>query len=309
MDFPRQVVLEPRDIWWEVNGVFNPAAIEIGGKVHLLYRAVGKDHISRFGLAIAEDGETFTRFDLPVFEGDPKSMYERLGVEDPRAHLIGRDIFITYCAVSVYPAGQQSGLRSLAGVQGEPWRVRVSALKTRDCRKFERLGVMINDIDSKDAVIIPKKYLGNYWLIHRIDPGIYISRSRNLKNWQGNLEIMAPKEPWEEFKIGAAAPPIETERGWLLPYHGVSLSGKYSVGAALLAKENPAIVLKRTKEPFMEPHFAWETRGNVSNVIFPTGYILRPGSLYLYYGAADRVVGLAKISLQSILSTLDEQTP
>lgn len=305
MEFSRQVVLEPRDIWWEKGGVFNPAAVELGGKIHLLYRAVGSDHISRFGLAISEDGETFTRFDQPIFEGDPNNPNERLGVEDPRATVIGRDIFITYTAVSVYPPGSKPINQPLDQTH-TPWRTRVSILKTRDMRSFQKLGVIFPDIDSKDAVIIPQKHLGFYWLIHRVYPSIFIARSRDLKKWEGNIEMMTAKEPWEQLKIGAACPPIEVEGGWLLLYHGVSLNHTYSVGAALLARENPAVVLKRTNHPIMSPHFDWERRGVVNNVVFPTGAIIVRGKVNLYYGGADKVVGLAKIPLENIILALDE---
>lgn len=304
MEFSRQVVLEPREIWWEEGGVFNPAALELGGKIHLLYRAVGSDHISRFGLAISEDGETFTRFDEPIFEGDPNNPSERLGVEDPRATVIGRDIYITYTAASVYPTGHVN-LTGQLNTTGTPWRVRVSALKTRDMRSFQKLGVLLPDIDSKDAVIVPERHLGYYWLIHRVDPSIFIARSRDLKKWEGSVEMMTVKEPWEQLKIGAACPPIEVEGGWLLLYHGVSASHTYSVGAALLAKENPAVVLKRTKHPIMSPHFDWERRGVVSNVVFPTGSVVKHGKVQLYYGGADKVVGLAKIPLENIMQALD----
>lgn len=307
MEFPRQVVLEPRDVWWERGGVLNPAVVEIGGKVHLLYRAVGADHISRFGLAISEDGETFTRFDEPIFEGDPNNPYERLGVEDPRATVIGRDIIITYTASSVYPTGTKPINQPLDPTH-TPWRVRVSALKTRDMRSFQKLGVIMPDLDSKDAVLVPARHLGFYWLIHRVDPSIFIARSRDLKKWEGNIEMMSSKESWEELKIGAACPPIEIEEGWLLLYHGVSNNHTYSLGAVLLAKENPAVVLKRTKYPIMSPHFDWERRGVVSNVIFPTGACVAHGKIRLYYGGADKVIGLAKIPLESIMTSLDEKT-
>lgn len=307
MDFPRQVVLEPRDIWWEKGGVLNPAVVQLGGNIHLLYRAIGADHLSRFGLAISEDGETFTRFDKPIFEGDPNNPFERLGVEDPRATVIGRDIFITYTAASVYSSGHVITAPSL-NTPGTPWRVRISMLKTRDMRSFQRLGVILPDIDSKDAVLVPEKHLGFYWLIHRVNPSIFITRSRDLKKWQGNIEMMTALEPWEELKIGAACPPIATDDGWLLLYHGVSANHTYSVGAAMLAKENPAVVLKRTKYPIMSPHFDWERRGTVKNVIFPTGATIFHGQIRLYYGAADKVVGLAKISLESIITMLGKPT-
>lgn len=306
LDFPRQVILEPRDVWWEKGGVLNPAAVELGGKIHLLYQAMGEDHISRFGLAISEDGETFTRFDEPIFEGDPNNPSERLGVKEPRATVIGQDIIITYVALSVYPADFKP-LNQPIDSQDAPLRSRISALKTRDLRSFQKLGVILPEIDSQDACLIGEKHLGFYWLIHQVKNSIYIARSRDLKKWMGSIEMMSSKEGWEEQKIGAACGPLLTEMGWLLFYYGVSPGGVYSIGAALLAKENPAVVLKRTKQPIMAPHFDWERRGVTNNVVFPTGAVVKHGKIWLYYGAADKIVGLAKIPLESMMAVLDGQ--
>lgn len=305
MDFSRTVVLEPRDLWWERNGVFNPAAIEIENNIHLLYRAVGSDHISRFGLAVSQDGETFNRLEEPILDADGDLPVERLGIEDPRAVRLGNDIYVTYTAASVYPANKRTINAPSLNTPMTPWRIRSCMARTRDCRHFQRLGIIFPELDTKNSVLFNRKIMGHHWLIHRVVPSMYISRSRDLKNWQGNLEILAPKESWEETKVGAACPPIEVEQGWLLIYHGVSRGKVYSVGAALLAKENPAVVINRTKEPIMAPRFDWEKRGYVSNVVFPTGYVMRQEVVYLYYGAADRVVGLAKIPLSTILSALN----
>lgn len=181
MDFPRSLVLAPRDIWWEKNGVFNPAAMELEGKIHLLYRAVGADHISRFGLAISDDGESFTRFDEPILEADELNPIERLGIEDPRAVRIDRDIYITYTAASVYQAGTKTIAAPSLNTTGTPWRVRACLAKTRDFRSFKRLGVMVSELDTKDAVLFSRKILGHYWLLHRIVPAIYLARSNDLR--------------------------------------------------------------------------------------------------------------------------------
>jgi predicted GH43/DUF377 family glycosyl hydrolase len=306
MEIERSEVIKPRDLWWEKGGVFNPAAIFLNGKTHLLYRAVGSDHVSRFGLAVSEDGENFVQFDEPVFEGDENNRYERLGVEDPRAVQIGKDIYITYTAASVYPANHSGSFAPSLNTPSTPWRVRVSALKTRDLHQFERLGILLPNIDSKNGVLFPEKIGKYYWLLHRINPNIYLTFSTNMKGWEGGVQIMAPQEKWEEKKIGAACPPIETEKGWLLFYHGVNKEGVYSIGAALLDRMNPMVVRARTKTPLLSPVHSWEKKGAVNNVVFLTGCIKIREKLYLYYGAADTSIGLAKINTESILAALDE---
>jgi predicted GH43/DUF377 family glycosyl hydrolase len=304
MEIKRKVILEPRDFWWEQEGVFNPGVAEYNSKVYMIYRAYGRDHVSRFGLAVSEDGDNFERFDLPVLEPDERNVYERLGIEDPRITKIDRDYYITYVAASVYPATHAGRATPAPDHVSIPWRVRVAAMRTRDFRTFERLGVVIPELDTKDPALFGQKIQGKYWLLHRIVPSIYVSVSNNLKQWSGGYQLMQPEQKWEELKIGAACPPIETEKGWLLFYHGVDRHGVYRVGAALLDRSNPAFVLKRTIEPLLGPTEPWEKRGMVNNVVFVTGAIERRGTLYLYYGAGDQVVGLGKISVDAVLESL-----
>lgn len=298
-------VLEPRHIWWEKKGVFNPGVCQIGGKIHLLYRAVGGDNISRFGLAVSDDGENFIQFDAPIIEPELTNQYERLGMEDPRIQQLGRDFYITYTAASVY-AADHFPKKGIDDTHKTPWRIRVSAIKTRDMRNFDRLGIILPELDSKDAVLLPGRQMGYNWLIHRVDPTMFIARSKNLRKWEYNVELMAPKEKWEELKIGAAGPVIEIDEGYLMIYHGVSKTKVYSQGVALLSKENPLLVLKRSKKPILSPKYAWEKKGFVSNVVFATGHVVRNEIVYLYYGAADTSVGLVKIPLRDLVKALDD---
>jgi beta-1,2-mannobiose phosphorylase / 1,2-beta-oligomannan phosphorylase len=304
MEVKRQLILEPRDLWWEARGIFNPGVTQYEGKTYMLYRAVGRDNISRLGLAISADGESFERLDLPTIEGRELDPSERLGIEDPRIVKIDRDYYITYVAASVYPAGHSSPFASSLNTPGVPWRVRVAALRTRDFRNFERLGTVIPDLDTKDPALFNRKIQGKYWLLHRVVPSIFVSVSTNLKRWSGGYELLRSQESWEEVKIGAGAPPLETDRGWLLFYHGVDRHLTYRVGAALLDRENPAFVLKRTKQPLLSPIEPWEKHGHINNVVFVTGLVERQGTLYLYYGGGDKVIGLAKLSLDAVFESL-----
>lgn len=304
MEIKRKAVLESRDLWWEAKGVFNPGVTEYNGKIYMLYRAYGRDNISRFGLAISEDGENFERFDQPILEADEQNPYERLGIEDPRIVKIDNYYYITYVAASVYPANRTDLAAKSLNTPGVPWRIRVSMLRTRDFRSFERVGVVVPDLDTKDPALFNQKIQGKYWLLHRMVPAIYVSVSTNLKQWSGGYQLMQPEQKWEELKIGAACPPIETEKGWILFYHGVDSHSIYRIGAALLDRLNPAFVLNRTKEPLFAPTEPWEKRGLVNNVVFLTGVVERRGTLLLYYGGGDSVVGLGKISVDAVLESL-----
>lgn len=304
-DVERSLILKPRKIWWEALGVFNPGVIEWHGQIYMLYRAVGLDHVSRFGLAISDDGEVFRQFDEPVFEPEEGSKLERQGVEDPRLVALDGTVYLTYTAASAYPAGpQRTALNAASELPRVPWRLRAMVARTKDFRHFQRLGVMIPDLDTKDAVLFPTKTGRTYGLLHRINPAIYFSQSSRLDRFSGGIQILAPQESWEIYKIGTACPPIKTKEGWLLLYHGVSQERQYALGAALLAEHNPALVLGRTKLPLLRPRTSWEKSGSVDNVVFVSGVLHRGEMLWLYYGGADRVVGLAKLNLSDILAQI-----
>jgi len=139
-------------------------------------------------------------------------------------------------------------------------------------------------------------------------PSIWIAYSNNLKDWFGHQVIMEPKEYWENVKIGAGSPPIKTDKGWLLIYHGVGEDKnkilKYCAGAALLDLKNPSVVIARTKKPILEPQKDYEIFGDVPNVVFPEGAIVKKDELFVYYGAADKTCCLATCKLKKLLNFL-----
>jgi predicted GH43/DUF377 family glycosyl hydrolase len=110
---------------------------------------------------------------------------------------------------------------------------------------------------------------------------------------------------WDGGKVGIAAPPIKTAQGWLLLYHGVSWSTTYRVGAVLLDLDDPTIVRARTAIPLFEPEEEYERKGYIPNVVFPCGAVVRGGTLYMYYGGADSVVGVATIKMATLLKMLE----
>ena len=122
----------------------------------------------------------------------------------------------------------------------------------------------------------------------------------------GGTMIMGPRpDHWDNRKIGASSPPLETEAGWLLLCHGIYDPGTiYRTGAVLLDRDDPTRVLARTKNPILEPQMPWELHGLVGNVVFPCGAVVRGDTLFVYYGGADAVVAVATTSLSDLLEGL-----
>jgi len=115
---------------------------------------------------------------------------------------------------------------------------------------------------------------------------------------------MKPKFKWEEAKVGAGAPPLKTDYGWLLLYHGVDNNRVYRAGISLLSLENPEQEISRLPFPLFEPDYEWEKNGNVPNVVFPTGAFIKEGILYIFYGCADKRIGCAEIEIEEIKKLL-----
>jgi len=287
-------VLEPSGNWWESNAVFNCAVADEGGKIHMLYRAVGADGISRFGYAWSEDGLRFERLPVAVYEGPAGDEFERLGCEDPRITPIDGAYYITYTGASVYPATE---LRPPTFGSGPPWRCRVSLLSTHDFRSFTRHGVILPDFDDKDAALFPVRIGGKYVMYHRMWPDIWVSYSDDLVHWHGHRVLMRPKPgSWDSEWIGAGAPPIRTDDGWLNFYHGVDRDGVYRLGVFYSDLDDPGKVLARSAEPTLNPEEAFECIGPTCSVVFTCGAVERDGAYLIYYGGGDRSIGVATLA-------------
>ncbi|MFP4057719.1 MAG: glycosidase [Candidatus Brocadiia bacterium] len=325
-------VLEPRPQAWDAVSVFNPGAILREGRVHMLYRAVSDigRYVSRFGLAVSEDGRRFRRAcEEPVFE--PQADYEVGGVEDARITRDGDDFLVTYAAVSVVPGPVYEGMDFFRVTREDPYAERpgipplgpsfTGLLRTRDFRSFTQEGLLTPPgLDDRDGVLFPQRVGGRYAMLHRpsswvgepygtAKPSIWLAFSDDLRAWdygQGpEYLLLEPQAPWEGAKVGAGPPPIRTDAGWLVLYHGVDRRYVYRVGAALLDLDDPLKVLARTPEPLLEPREEWERVGIIPNVVFPTAAVPGPdGELLVYYGAADRVVGLATADVGELLDHL-----
>jgi predicted GH43/DUF377 family glycosyl hydrolase len=174
---------------------------------------------------------------------------------------------------------------------------------TRDFKSFLRAGRVTDPrVDNRDVMLFPEKIKGKYWLIHRPalagaaygleHPGIWISSSDDLLGFDGGRLLARGERDWET-KIGGNTPPLRTPHGWLTIYHGIDDKAVYRLGAMLLDLEDPSNVLKRQDEPILDPETEWERVGDVPNVVFCCGAALLGNELWVYYGGADTVIGLA----------------
>jgi predicted GH43/DUF377 family glycosyl hydrolase len=296
--FPGNPIIAPRPgLDWEAKGTLNPAAIEIDKKIHLLYRAVSNNNISTLGYACSRDGLSIDeRSDTPIYS--PRESFERMGCEDPRLVAIGKRIYMTY-----------------TGYDGTTPRVSVSSIDIKDflAKRWELWSkpeaITPEHVDDKDAVILPEPIKGKYLILHRIQENVcadYISSLDFSKERVTEcIEIINPRRGmWDGGKVGIAAPPLKTKNGWLVFYHGVSWSTTYRIGAVLLDLDDPTIVRARTAIPLFEPEEEYERKGVVPNVIFPCGIVLRGATIYMYYGAADLVIGVATVKLATLLRML-----
>jgi predicted GH43/DUF377 family glycosyl hydrolase len=278
---------------WESRMVFNAGAIYLEGKVHLLYRAIGNDNVSRLGYATSVDGFSIDeRLPNPVFE--PTSDTEKDGCEDPRLSEIDGQLIMTYTAFR-----EESHL--------QVYQISLTTIAIDDfIQKKWNWGIRrlpFPGIRDKNAVVFPQRVNGRFVMLHRIDPDLCIAYSDDLERWCDFMSVMKPRaDGWDNSKIGVAGSPIKLKEGWLIVYHGVNVERMYSLGVALLDLDRPERVLYRSKEYILAPREDYERFGKVPNVIFSCGNVVLDNRLFVYYGGADSVLCVATKSLDELLS-------
>lgn len=290
---------------WEAKATFNPAAIDLGGKTHLLYRALSRDNTSTIGYASSSDGVNITeRLAEPIYV--PRESFEtkkidnaNSGCEDPRLTKIGKNLYMCYTAFD--------------GV-GPP-RVAITSITEKNFLsqnwQWEKPKLITpENVDDKDACLFPEKVSGKYLILHRIGTDICGDFLESL-DFEKNkvkkcIRVFGPRtRTWDSVKVGITAPPVKTKKGWLLLYHAVSgHNHTYRVGAVLLDLKDPTTVIARSADPIFSPEEEFEKKGLVDNVVFPCGLVIRDGFVYIYYGGADRVTGVARMKLDIITDAL-----
>lgn len=250
--------------------------------------------VSRFHVARSRDGVRFTLDPGPGIW--PEGEYENWGIEDPRVTPLDGRYWITYSAVS------DKG-------------VAVGLMSTADFVEFRREGVVLAPTN-KDAVLFPEKIGGSYYMLHRPvpegigNPDIWIARSPDLLHWGDHRRLIGVREGrWDEGRIGAGGPPIPTEAGWLMLYHGADRRSRYCMGAALLDPRRPQEVVARLDEPLLEPEADYEMSGFFPEVVFACGAVVRDGEVIMYYGASDDTMACAAFDLSALLERMVRVRP
>ncbi len=159
--------------------------------------------------------------------------------------------------------------------------------------------------ENKGMAIFPRKVNGLYAMLSRQDnENIYLMYSDNIHFWNERTVLLKPKYSWELVQIGNCGSPIETEAGWLVLSHGVGAMRRYSIGAFLLDRDDPAKVIGRLREPLIKPNEN-EREGYVPNVVYTCGSLLHNGQLIIPYGLADHSTGFATVPLKEVLAAME----
>ena len=281
---------------WETYNVFNPSVIHHNGLFHMHYRAQGMDWLSRVGYAVSNDGIKWNRLRRPVLE--PRDTSDARGIEDPRVTEIEGRFYMCYTAYSREVPGDVKVTHMGGGVT--PMIAISDNLIT-----WERLGSIVQGEDNKDHVLFPRRMNGRYVALHRRPPQVWLAESDDLIHWpEDNMRPIFGPRPgngWDEKRVGGNGVPIETEHGWLMLYHAYNDDHVYRLGVCLLALDNPARVIARPKDFIFEPRELWELRGDVPNVVFSCANPVVDGTVYVYYGGADHVIGLATCTFDDLL--------
>jgi beta-1,2-mannobiose phosphorylase / 1,2-beta-oligomannan phosphorylase len=298
---PCNPILTAADWPARVNAVFNPAAAVVDGETVVVARVEDRRGLSHLGVARSADGVGgWSVAPEPLLAPSDGIESEQWGFEDPR---------------TVWAPELQRWLITCTAYG--PSGPAVYLATTTDFRSIERTGIICRPED-KNAAVLPERVDGKWILFHRPMTSyggsrgeIVLSRSDDLRSWSDHEQVMQPRHGawWDSLRIGIGPPPLWTEYGWLVVYHGVkeTVAGTiYRVGLALTALEDPARVLNRAREWVLGPSAPYEREGDIPNTVFPCGLVhdAPTGEVRLYYGAADTTICLATAQLDDLLDAV-----
>ena len=300
---------------WEANQTFNAGALREGGKVHLVYRSIGRDGLSRFGYAASENGlDIDERAKEPVFSPvlDPKDATPVIGwyasggswggAEDPRLTALDDRIYMLYTGFDLggFPRVALTSIRK-EDFLNQRW--------TWHRSKFISPPGEVH----KNWVLFPEKIRGKFAILHSMSPTIDIEYLDDLdfqedkfidSAYYHRADVPVKNGTWEKGIRGPGPTPIKTKYGWLVLYHGTTKDCGYKMGAMLLDLKDPTKIIARADEPILEPAEWYEREGWKGNIIYSCGAVVVDDDLLVYYGGADSVLCVAKTDLQEFLDDL-----
>lgn len=299
------ILIPDKNHTWEAKAVFNGCPVEKGKEVFLLYRAMSPLSVSSIGVAESKDGIAFYNRQQLI---TPKYSWERFGCEDPRVTKLDKQYYIFYTGISLLPPVAKG--------------VKVGLAISKDLKTIQEKH-LITPFNAKAMSLFPERISGKIWAVltvHTDQPPAKICLAsfndekdlwskKYWNKWHQNFEKSAlPLQRTLQDHVEAGAPPIKTKNGWLLIYSYIknylSPQQLFSIEMALLDLKNPLKIIARTNNPILIPEKSYEKIGNIPNIVFPSGAMVKNNLIYLYYGTADTTVSLAYISIPNLLKNL-----
>ncbi len=323
------IILSPSSLYFENQGVFNPGIIVENDIIHLFYRALSNRNHSCIGYCRMETPlKIKKRSRFPLLK--PLRDYEAVGIEDPRIVKIDDLFYLTYTA---FDGNNALGALALSTDLHHFYRWGIIVpliLKSESLYNKIPASVCANNytkqllsdpnsefIWDKNVVFFPRRINGKLCFLHRIKPCILVTYASELTDintsfWNSYLSrIKSMTLDCEKLKldkalyVGSGCPPIEIEKGWILVYHAVyEIDSElvYKAHCCLLDINEPQKVIAYLPYSLIEPELEWEKNGNIKNVVFPTGALIKDGFLFIYYGGADKHIGCASVDLINLIN-------
>jgi len=326
---PRPIFTPRQNIAWESKAVFNPSVVYDNRLFHMLYRTSPVEmtsdkprinrpgmyyshNVSHIGYASSTDGIHFAPKDIPFIS--PDQAYDRYGCEDPRISKIGDTFYITYTAID----------RPLED-KINPARVRIALASTKDFLTIHKHGIIGPEKTSKAAAFFTEPVNGgkialaltissdstNSHVAIRYYDSLEQAIQPSTEGWNTFLErsqetALLRTYGWLERGPELGAPPIKTDRGWLLIYSAESMASIWTITAGLADLHEPHKLIARAQGYILQPVTIYEREGVAPNVTFPSAAVVVGDELWVYYGAADTVIGLATCKYNELLDYLEQ---
>ncbi len=303
---------------WEAYAVLNGNVVVKNNTYHMVYRAISsvqqwhdaQIRISSIGHATSTDGYVFSHRKQFIV---PEYAWEQFGCEDPRVTFIDGKYYIFYTAISTNPPSPQG--------------IRVGIAVTKDFSTIEEKH-LVTPFNAKAMVLFPKKINGKYAALLTADTDnppakiaiVYFDQLSQLwdqpfwEEWYKNIsEYTLPLVRGSNDHVEVGLVPVATEKGWLFVFSYIqnyfTQHKLFGIEAALLEKNNPLHIIKKTQEPFMVPQYYPELYGTIPNIIFPSGGLKIGNTLRIYYGASDTSICEAEVSISGVVRDIIASIP
>ena len=292
-----------------INAAFNAGAILHEGKYLVVARVEGADRKSFFAIAESPNGTDQFRFwEYPILmpeTADPDTnVYDMRVVKHQDGWIYG--LFCTERKDPKTPLWDTSSAVAQCGIA-----------RTKDLKTWERLADLKSKSPQQRNVVLHPEFVdGKYAFYTRPQDdfiqagkggGIGWGLSSSIEQAVVDEEIILDNREYhtiQEVKNGLGPAPIKTKQGWLHLAHGVRNTAaglRYVLYMFLCELERPWVVTHKPAGYFIAPE-GWERVGDVSNVVFSSGWIERKnGDVLIYYASSDTRLHVAASTVPKLL--------